>query len=130
MDQQKNAQSNHARLSAEMRSADDIRARLKGNVMGRFLDGLRNSELGKALGSVYDSPAAKFVATVAGQAANEVVIRGWTGRYWLGTEQQQGPGHGSRENADLRSNFYGWNHQQAAEQGQEQEQEKSIDIGR
>jgi hypothetical protein len=130
MDQQRNAQGTHARLSAEMRSADDIRARLNGNIMGRFLDGLRNSDLGQALGSVYDSPAAKFVATVAGQAANEIVIRGWTGRYWLGTDQQQGQTQGPQQNAGLQSNFYGWNRQQSAEQGREREQDKSMDIGR
>ena len=132
MEKENTVDKNNARIFQEMRSADELRSDMKAGIIER----MRNSDIGQALGAVYDSPLAHSVAGAAQDIQRRVVEEGfygktiYDGRWHMDTQGSQGM-QGMDRNYDTRAAFYGWDKQKPSQdQGNDESQGLSQSRGR
>ena len=124
----------NARIFREMQAADDLRQQMREGILNRF----RESNIGRAIGNVYDSDMAKGMAG----AMNDIYRR--TFEQWFGGDVFDGRfamdnriGQGQPERSvegmadqyDLRASYYGWDtHRDSGVEGDNREQAHRQEI--
>lgn len=126
----------NAKVFQEMQAADALRQQMREGILNRF----RQSAVGQALGTAYDSEVARGIVGGLRDAHRRVFEQGWynkdlyDGRWHMdnqvGQENQTLERMGQQY--DQRVEFYGWSKESEAEKDQANTMERGMDqdIGR
>lgn len=126
----------NAKVFQEMQAADALRQQMREGILNRF----RQSAVGQALGTAYDSEVSRGIVGGLRDAHRRVFEQGWynkdlyDGRWHMdnqvGREDRTVESMG--QHYDQRAGFYGWDQQNGPEKGRENttEREMEQDIGR